>query len=87
MLLVGLRPLLDRPLPRVLTALGIRNLVIITGDPPKMGDFPDATAVYLRETVGLRPGARVFPIGEEGLVRRLEVFPSPAHAREVFEPG
>ena len=25
--------------------LGIRNLVIITGDPPKMGDFPDASAV------------------------------------------
>ncbi|HET7769904.1 MAG TPA: HAD-IIA family hydrolase [Chloroflexota bacterium] len=32
---------------------------------------PDATAVYLRETLGLRPGARVFPIGEEGVVRSL----------------
>jgi 4-nitrophenyl phosphatase len=32
---------------------------------------PDATAVYLRETLGLRPGARVFPIGEEGLVRSM----------------
>ena len=27
-------------------ALGMKNLVVITGDPPKMGDFPDATAVY-----------------------------------------
>ncbi len=32
---------------------GIRNLVIITGDPPKMGDFPDCTAVYDMDSVGL----------------------------------
>jgi homocysteine S-methyltransferase len=34
-------------------ALGIRNLVVITGDPPKMGDFPDATAVYDLDSVGI----------------------------------
>jgi methionine synthase / methylenetetrahydrofolate reductase(NADPH) len=34
-------------------ALGIRNLVIITGDPPKMGDFPDATAVYDLDSIGI----------------------------------
>jgi methionine synthase I (cobalamin-dependent)/5,10-methylenetetrahydrofolate reductase len=34
-------------------ALGVRNLVIITGDPPKMGDFPDATAVYDLDSVGI----------------------------------
>jgi homocysteine S-methyltransferase len=33
--------------------LGIRNLVIITGDPPKMGDFPDATAVYDLDSIGM----------------------------------
>ncbi len=33
--------------------LGLRNLVIITGDPPKMGDFPDATAVYDLDSIGL----------------------------------
>jgi homocysteine S-methyltransferase len=33
--------------------LGIRNLVIITGDPPKMGDFPDATPVYDMDSIGL----------------------------------
>jgi methionine synthase / methylenetetrahydrofolate reductase(NADPH) len=32
--------------------LGIRNLVIITGDPPKMGDYPDATAVYDLDSIG-----------------------------------
>jgi len=34
-------------------ALGIKNLVVITGDPPKMGDFPDATAVYDLDSVGI----------------------------------
>ena len=34
-------------------ALGMRNLVIITGDPPKMGDYPDATAVYDLDSIGL----------------------------------
>jgi len=33
--------------------LGVRNLVVITGDPPKMGDFPDATPVYDTDSVGL----------------------------------
>lgn len=33
--------------------LGVRNLVVITGDPPKMGDFPDATAVYDTDSIGL----------------------------------
>ncbi|MFS8069547.1 MAG: bifunctional homocysteine S-methyltransferase/methylenetetrahydrofolate reductase, partial [Byssovorax sp.] len=33
--------------------LGIRNLVIITGDPPKIGDFPDATAVYDLDSIGI----------------------------------
>ena len=33
--------------------LGVRNLVVITGDPPKMGDFPDATPVYDIDSIGL----------------------------------
>ncbi len=33
--------------------LGIKNLVIITGDPPKMGDFPDATPVYDLDSIGI----------------------------------
>ncbi|MBX3227967.1 MAG: bifunctional homocysteine S-methyltransferase/methylenetetrahydrofolate reductase [Labilithrix sp.] len=33
--------------------LGVRNLVIITGDPPKMGDFPDASAVYDLDSIGI----------------------------------
>lgn len=33
--------------------LGVKNLVIITGDPPKMGDFPDASAVYDLDSIGI----------------------------------
>lgn len=34
-------------------ALGLRNLVCITGDPPKIGDYPDATAVFDLDSIGL----------------------------------
>jgi methionine synthase I (cobalamin-dependent)/5,10-methylenetetrahydrofolate reductase len=34
-------------------ATGIRNLICITGDPPKMGDYPDATAVFDVDAIGL----------------------------------
>ena len=34
-------------------ALGLRNLLIITGDPPKMGPYPDATAVFDIDSIGL----------------------------------
>ncbi len=34
-------------------AVGLRNLLVITGDPPKMGDFPDATAVFDVDAIGL----------------------------------
>ena len=39
-------------------ALGIRDLVIITGDPPKMGDYPFATPVYDVDSIGLLKIAR-----------------------------
>jgi len=32
---------------------GIRNLLVITGDPPKMGTYPDATAVFDVDSIGL----------------------------------
>lgn len=33
--------------------LGLRNLLIITGDPPKMGPYPEATAVFDIDSIGL----------------------------------
>src|SRR2546423_5310840 len=34
-------------------ALGLHNLLLITGDPPKMGPYPDATAVFDIDAIGL----------------------------------
>ncbi|UCG53113.1 MAG: bifunctional homocysteine S-methyltransferase/methylenetetrahydrofolate reductase [Candidatus Latescibacterota bacterium] len=34
-------------------AIGLRNLLIITGDPPKLGDYPSATAVFDVDSIGL----------------------------------
>ena len=33
--------------------LGLKNILIITGDPPKLGDYPDATAVFDVDSIGL----------------------------------
>lgn len=35
------------------SAIGIRNLLIITGDPPKVGEYPDATAVFDLDSIAL----------------------------------
>lgn len=35
------------------SALGLRNMLLITGDPPKMGPYPDATAVFDIDAIGL----------------------------------
>jgi methionine synthase / methylenetetrahydrofolate reductase(NADPH) len=35
------------------SAAGVRNLLIITGDPPKMGPYPEATAVFDIDSIGL----------------------------------
>ena len=50
--------------------LSLRNLVIITGDPPKMGDYPFSTPVYDVDSVGLLRmasglNAGVDPAGKE----------------------
>ncbi|MBE7515416.1 MAG: bifunctional homocysteine S-methyltransferase/methylenetetrahydrofolate reductase [Chloracidobacterium sp.] len=34
-------------------ALEVHNLLLITGDPPKMGPYPDATAVFDIDSIGL----------------------------------
>jgi homocysteine S-methyltransferase len=35
------------------SAIGLRNLLLITGDPPKMGPYPNATAVFDIDAIGL----------------------------------
>ncbi len=39
-------------------ALGLRNILLVTGDPPKLGDYPDATAVFDVDSIGLTHMAR-----------------------------
>ncbi len=34
-------------------ALGLRNILIVTGDPPKLGDFPNSTGVFDVDSIGL----------------------------------
>jgi homocysteine S-methyltransferase len=34
-------------------AAGLRNLLLVTGDPPKMGPYPEATAVFDIDAIGL----------------------------------
>lgn len=34
-------------------ALGLRNILCLTGDPPSLGDYPNATAVFDTDAVGL----------------------------------
>src|SRR5690606_5310125 len=61
---VGIEPVLhyccrDRSLLGMLSdllgaqALGLRNLLLVTGDPPKMGPYPDASAVFDIDSIGL----------------------------------
>jgi homocysteine S-methyltransferase len=34
-------------------ACGIRNLLFVTGDPPKLGDYPQATGVFDADSIGM----------------------------------
>ncbi|MDD3806832.1 MAG: bifunctional homocysteine S-methyltransferase/methylenetetrahydrofolate reductase [Candidatus Marinimicrobia bacterium] len=46
-------------------AVGIKNILIITGDPPKMGTFPDAAAVFDVDSVGLTRVASILNKGRD----------------------
>ncbi len=34
-------------------AIGLRNMLLVTGDPPKLGSYPDATGVFDIDAIGL----------------------------------
>ncbi|MEN6338278.1 MAG: bifunctional homocysteine S-methyltransferase/methylenetetrahydrofolate reductase, partial [Phycisphaerales bacterium] len=40
------------------SAIGVRNLLLITGDPPKLGEYPNATGVFDMDSVALTGVAR-----------------------------
>lgn len=51
-------------------AMGLRNVLAVTGDPPKLGNYPHVTAVYDVESIGL---VRVL----DGLNRGVDLAASP----------
>jgi homocysteine S-methyltransferase len=61
-------------------ATGIRNLICITGDPPKMGNYPDATAVFDVDSIGLVNIAH-------NLNRGLDIGGNPIGAGTAFVIG
>ena len=44
-------------------SVGVRNIIALTGDPPSLGDYPDATPVYDVDSVGL---VRIIKMFNEG---------------------
>lgn len=48
-------------------ALGVRNILAVTGDPPHIGDYPFATAVFDVDSVGLIGILRSFNEGRDAL--------------------
>src|ERR1700716_1763829 len=35
------------------SSIGLKNILCLTGDPPKLGNYPDATAVFDVDAIGL----------------------------------
>ncbi|MFO0554833.1 MAG: bifunctional homocysteine S-methyltransferase/methylenetetrahydrofolate reductase [Polyangiaceae bacterium] len=68
-------------------ALGLHNLVVITGDPPKVGDYPEATAVYDLDSVGLLHMASQMNRGLDPAGKPLRGGPTAFFCATGFEPG
>jgi homocysteine S-methyltransferase len=68
-------------------AVGIRNLVIITGDPPKVGDYPEATAVYDFDAIGLLQMASNMNRGLDPAGKALGGGKTSFLCATGFEPG
>lgn len=55
--------------------LGIRNVLLLGGDPPKVGDHPDAKPVYDLDTMGLFQAAKCLKEGKDLAGKELEGAP------------
>jgi methionine synthase I (cobalamin-dependent)/5,10-methylenetetrahydrofolate reductase len=68
-------------------ALGLRNLVVVTGDPPKVGDYPEATAVYDLDSIGLLQMASAMNRGIDPAGKPLAGGKTAFVCATGFEPG
>ena len=55
------------------SSIGLKNILCLTGDPPKMGNYPDATAVFDVDAIGL---VKIV----QGLNRGLDIGKNPIGA-------
>jgi len=67
--------------------LGIRNLLILTGDHPKLGDHPGAKPVFDLDSVQLLEGVKKLQQGEDMAGNRLEGDPPKFFVGAVVNPG
>lgn len=67
-------------------ALGLRNVLAVTGDPPKMGDYPDATAVYDIDSIGLAKMLHRFNCSQDLVGNPLD-FQAAFHIGVGVNPG
>ena len=51
-------------------AMGLRNLLIVTGEPLRRGDYPDATTVFEVDSIGLTNAVTRFNQALTSAVRR-----------------
>jgi methionine synthase / methylenetetrahydrofolate reductase(NADPH) len=67
-------------------SMGVRNLLLVTGDPPRVGEYPDATAVFDVDSIGLTNVVarlnRGFDIGEQPIGE-----PTAFHIGVAVNPG
>ena len=56
--------------------LGIRNVLVLTGDHPSLGDHPSAKPVYDLDSLGLLRAARLLESGQDLAGKKLKGSPS-----------
>lgn len=67
-------------------AAGLRNVLIVTGDPPKLGDYPDATGVFDIDAIGLTQLARNLNHGLDAAGHPIDP-PTALHHGVGADPG
>lgn len=55
--------------------LGVRNILILTGDHPSLGDHPSAKPVYDLDSIGLLRAARLLESGQDMAGKKLKGSP------------